>query len=289
LPTNNEAEEEEFAMRTMKRLLLGVGLLAVSAGVAAAAPAIVQTDLTLRSGPGPRYAPVATLPAGATVDVGGCTGRWCQVVYGDAEGYANRAYLGFGAAAVEPGYDEGYGTNYGYYDPGYTDDYGYYGDYGYPYGGVGIAFGGGYRHGRDYDHDRGDRRNRMGSVATNPSIASRNFVPRNGGMAPQGNANIRAGRNFTGQNPNSNHQNFNASRMSGTVGSGAPVARSTVGSGAPVARSTVGSGAPMARGTVGAGGPMGGGGGARIGGGGGGGGFGGHGGGGGGGGGHGHR
>jgi len=74
--------------KTMKRLMLGVGLLALSAGAAAAVPAVVQTDLNMRSGPGPRYAIVGALPAGATVDVGGCTGSWCQVAYGGEQGSA---------------------------------------------------------------------------------------------------------------------------------------------------------------------------------------------------------
>jgi len=65
-------------MHTMKRLLLGVGLVALSAGAAAAAPAVVDTGLNLRSGPGSQYPVVATMPAGATVDATQCGGGWCR-------------------------------------------------------------------------------------------------------------------------------------------------------------------------------------------------------------------
>jgi len=226
-------------MRMMKRLLLGVGLMAVSAGVTAAAPAVVQTDLTLRSGPGPRYAAIATLPAGTTVDVRTCTSRWCRVAFEGGQGFANRAYLAFGSAAVVPGYE--YGPDYGYYDPGYYgDDYAYYGDdgyYPYGYGGFGFAFRGGHRHGhwadRDHDHDRGNHHNRMSSFSpNNPSVTSRSFAPRNN-VAPQANHGIRSGQSFS-------RPNFSANRPSGTVGAGAPMAHNP----APMAHSTVGAGGP---------------------------------------------
>lgn len=198
-------------MNTIKRLMLGVGLLALSAGAAAAVPAVVQTDLNLRSGPGPRYAAVAALPAGATVDVGGCTGSWCVVNFEGAQGYANRAYLGMGSAAVEPGDDTyAYGWDNGDYDPGYYDDYGYYGDYGYGPA-FGFGFGGrGHRHDHDGHHDRGPR---VGT-AGNPGA----FAPRNGAaatFAPRTGATTQAGPQVrAGANMSVGHA------MSGTVGAG---------------------------------------------------------------------
>jgi Bacterial SH3 domain len=280
----NKLGKEEFEMRMMKRLLLGVGLLAVSAGIAAAAPAVVQTNLTLRAGPGPRYAPVATLPAGTTVDVGSCTGRWCQVAFEGGQGYANRAYLGIGSAAV----GDGYGPNYVYSDGGYYEPDYYYGDdsyYTYGVGGGGIWFGGGRRHFRDHDHQHGqwNRGQWDNRTRTSNFNGNQNFPQRSGAVIQQGNPQVRSGRSFSNQNvPRQNFSNQNVSRQnfSGqSFGGNRPSAPSaTVGAGASMSRSTVGSGAPMG----------GGGGGAKIGGGGGGG-FSGHAGGGGGGGHGGHR
>jgi uncharacterized protein YraI len=217
---------------TMKRLTLGVGLLALSAGAAAAVPAVVQTDLNLRSGPGPRFAAVAAMPAGATVDVGGCSGAWCAVNFDGAQGYANRAYLNIGSA-VGPGYGTyAYGTDDGYYDPGYYDDYGYYGDYGYGPGfGFGFGFGGRGRHFGDHDHDRGGR---VGSAGRPGS-----FSPRGGSQA-----------NFAAQpnagNPGSFGQRGggNLAPRGGAMAQGAP----QTGGG------TVGAGAPMGGGHFGGGG-----------------------------------
>lgn len=80
----------------LKHLSLAAGLLLASAGAAMASPAVVTNDLNLRSGPGTRYAVVATMPAGATVNVMNCGGAWCRVSWGDAVGFASRSYLGNG-------------------------------------------------------------------------------------------------------------------------------------------------------------------------------------------------
>lgn len=52
-------------MCMMKRLLLGVSFVALSAGAAMAAPAVVESSVNLRNGPGTEFAVIATLPAGA--------------------------------------------------------------------------------------------------------------------------------------------------------------------------------------------------------------------------------
>src|SRR5690242_10050339 len=95
-----------------KTAAAGVALL-LSAGAAAAAPATVSTDLNMRSGPGTQYGVVGTIPAGETVDVGGCTGSWCAVNFNGRTGYASANYLsggasvgGGGVVAVAPGYVE---------------------------------------------------------------------------------------------------------------------------------------------------------------------------------------
>jgi hypothetical protein len=136
-----------------RKFLLGAGLIALSATAAAAAPAVVRSDLNLRGGPGTQYAVVGSLPGGATVDVGSCSGSWCTVAYGGQQGYASRNYLDMGVAGgvVVPVP----GPSYGYVDPDYYDD-GYYGYGPGYYGGYGpgVTLGFGYRSGRDYDHRR---------------------------------------------------------------------------------------------------------------------------------------
>src|SRR5215813_3362196 len=97
-------------MKLMSKLTTSAGLLALSTGFAAAAPAVVQQDLNLRAGPGPDYEVLAAMPAGTTVDVMGCQASWCQVAFGGTTGWANRAYLGLGGGtvAVAPAYGETY-------------------------------------------------------------------------------------------------------------------------------------------------------------------------------------
>jgi uncharacterized protein YraI len=122
-------------MTFMSRLMTGAGLLALSTGFAAAAPATVRNDLNLRSGPGPDYDVIAAMPAGSTVNVMGCEASWCRVAFGDTVGFASRGYLGLGGpVAAAPGYDEDSYASGGY-SPGYTSG-GYSGTpaYGQSYG-----------------------------------------------------------------------------------------------------------------------------------------------------------
>jgi uncharacterized protein YraI len=135
---------------TLRTRLLGAGsALLLTAGAAAAAPAVVSTDLNMRSGPGTQYGVIGTIPGGATVDVDGCTGNWCAVNFNGRSGYASASYLqggasvGGGAVAVVPGYVD---------EPYYDDTY----DYGYSYGpSIGIYAGPRYRHGWRGGHWRG--------------------------------------------------------------------------------------------------------------------------------------
>jgi len=146
---------------TLRTRLLGAGsALLLTAGAAAAAPATVSTDLNMRSGPGTQYGVISTIPAGATVDVDGCTGSWCAVNFNGRAGYASASYLsggaslGGGAVAVVPEPYYGYGPDYAY------DDY----DYGYSYGpSIGFYAGPRYRYGW-----RGGWRGRPGGWAGRP-------------------------------------------------------------------------------------------------------------------------
>jgi hypothetical protein len=112
---------------TLKTILFGAAsALVLSAGAANAVPATAETSLNVRSGPGTQYEVVGSIPAGATVDVRGCTGSWCRVSFSGGSGYASRSYLamaeGGPAIAVAPGYAYDDGP---YYDDYYDDGYGY--------------------------------------------------------------------------------------------------------------------------------------------------------------------
>ncbi len=58
-------------------------------GAAMAAPAFLPHTVTMRAGPGGGFPPVARIPAGAGVDVHGCTEgwRWCDVNAGGLRGW----------------------------------------------------------------------------------------------------------------------------------------------------------------------------------------------------------
>src|SRR5882672_8589561 len=144
-------------MMLMKRMLTGAALVALSTGSAAAAPAVVEAGIDLRSGPGTQFAVVTVIPPGATVDVRGCDGRWCRVSFAGVAGFADRGYLRlagrFGAPAYGPAYAAyerpyAYDDDYAEYHAGYAPayGYGYAGDYAYYDGGyygprasVGVA------------------------------------------------------------------------------------------------------------------------------------------------------
>jgi hypothetical protein len=119
-------------------LLAAASALVLSAGIASAAPAVTQSAVNMRSGPGTQYPVVATLPGGATVDVGSCSGSWCTVNWNGRDGYVSAGYLQIagGPGVVAPGYYEepDYGVYAGsdYYDYG-PDFYGpgFYGPFGF--------------------------------------------------------------------------------------------------------------------------------------------------------------
>ena len=70
--------------------------LAAIPGIASArgVDAIVTTNLNLRTGPGTQYPPITTLPAGAGVDILGCTPyRWCNIAWGGLRGWVAGGYL----------------------------------------------------------------------------------------------------------------------------------------------------------------------------------------------------
>ena len=175
--------------------------LVLSAGVAAAAPAVVRADVNLRSGPGTGYAVFETIPGGATVDVLGCGGSWCRVAYAGETGYASRSYLALGGEAAVIEEDAGPpAVAYGY--PDYDESY-YYG-YGPSVGlGVGVYTGdtwrdGGWRYGRNFRYGGGIRYGRDGNSAGRGGWQAGRAnapVPQGGAANPA----VRAGENFGGR------------------------------------------------------------------------------------------
>ena len=114
-------------MTLKTKLLVAGAALMLSTGAALAVPATAQSDLNVRSGPGTQYPVVGSLQGGETVDVGSCTGSWCQVSFSGGSGYASQRYLAMGGGAPGPAVAA---TPYVYDD---EPDYGY-SDYGYGYG-----------------------------------------------------------------------------------------------------------------------------------------------------------
>ncbi len=76
--------------------ICAAGLLLLSTGIAAAAPARVETDLNVRAGEGAGFPVIAVMPAGTVIDARGCGDGWCYVAeYG---GFASAAYLNVAGA-----------------------------------------------------------------------------------------------------------------------------------------------------------------------------------------------
>jgi Bacterial SH3 domain len=78
-------------------------LIALSASYTQAAPALATSDVKLRQGPGTNYRIVGTLPGGSTVEVSGCRGRWCTIVWQGRRAYVTAASLAGGTAPGGPG------------------------------------------------------------------------------------------------------------------------------------------------------------------------------------------
>jgi len=91
-------------MRDAIRIVIGafVGLV-IATGTALASDARTATALNLREGPSTGYARIATMPAGARVDVRGWRDGWCGLIWYGHKGYASqRGLLLAHAEIVEP-------------------------------------------------------------------------------------------------------------------------------------------------------------------------------------------
>jgi Bacterial SH3 domain len=110
-----------YNMNTGKRLLLSGGIVALSTGWAAAAPAVVLDFLYLHSGPGFNFRAVDVIPPGGLVNARNCSVGWCQVKINGVIGYVDSRYLDFSAPPSIAPYGA-YSALYSYW----FNPYGYY-------------------------------------------------------------------------------------------------------------------------------------------------------------------
>jgi hypothetical protein len=116
-------------------------LMAVATAGASAAPGVVNTAVNLRQGPGTSTPIIGKIPAGSPVEVGTCSGEWCQATFQGVSGYVIATALAQGGApggpppgAPPPGYPPPPG--YAGPPPGYAGPPpGYAGPPPYPYPG----------------------------------------------------------------------------------------------------------------------------------------------------------
>jgi hypothetical protein len=136
-------------------------LVALSPVCASAAPGVVNTTVNLRQGPGTSTPIVGKIPAGSPIEVGTCSGEWCQATFQGMSGYVIATALAQGGApggpppgAQPPGYPPpppppGYAgpppPGYAGPPPGYAGPPPY--PYPYPGPGPGPYYGGAYYYG----------------------------------------------------------------------------------------------------------------------------------------------
>jgi hypothetical protein len=78
------------------------GLVALSPVCASAAPGVVNTTVNLRQGPGTSTPIVGKIPAGSQVEVGTCSGEWCQATFQGMSGYVIATALAQGGPPGGP-------------------------------------------------------------------------------------------------------------------------------------------------------------------------------------------
>lgn len=88
-----------FARTMLRAAFAAVAVMTAAVTAAAAYPASVTAHLNMRTGPGPRYPIIGTLPPGARVGVDRCASNWCWIRWGRLAGYVNNRYL----ASAYPG------------------------------------------------------------------------------------------------------------------------------------------------------------------------------------------
>lgn len=91
------------------RILIGFGVMILSASGALANPAYVATTVNLRAAPGTTNEIVAKIPGGSLVDASDCAEGWCAVNWQGKSGFAIQTALDLSGrvpprAAAAPGY-----------------------------------------------------------------------------------------------------------------------------------------------------------------------------------------
>lgn len=116
-----EKRKEMWLVRTW---IWSAAMLAISSGLAAAAPATLERSAKVHSGPGTKYQVVATLRRGTAVDVSGCSADWCEVAWRGRHGYVAQTRLAAGpgpaAVSVVPGPAYSVDNYPGFDYPGYA-------------------------------------------------------------------------------------------------------------------------------------------------------------------------
>jgi Bacterial SH3 domain len=77
-------------------------LVALAPVCASAAPGVVNTSVNLRQGPGTSTPIIGKIPAGSPVEVGTCSGEWCQATFEGMSGYVIASALAQGGAYGGP-------------------------------------------------------------------------------------------------------------------------------------------------------------------------------------------
>jgi len=159
----------------LRGVIGAAALWALSAGIATAAPGVIDRNTSVRSGPGTKYHVVARLRRGSVVDVSACSARWCAVAWRRGHGYVDRAALagtaaGVAVAPAAPAYYEDY--------PGFEEP-GYYVEPGYRYG-HGVYVPPSWRHSGRWWHRHGGSAGRPQS----PAGGTPAFRGQAGGVAP---------------------------------------------------------------------------------------------------------
>ena len=86
-------------MRSLLLSLVAMTALACATAPASAAQGTTTTGLSLRAGPASNTELLLTIPAGANVGVGTCSGGWCWVTWNSYSGYAPKSGLVIAASS----------------------------------------------------------------------------------------------------------------------------------------------------------------------------------------------
>ena len=96
--------QTKFAQIKFAQIAIGAAaLIGLSAPAVQAAPALATKNVNLRQGPGTSYPLITTIPGGSTVEVAGCQGGWCTVVWQGQTGYSIASSFDQGARAPPTG------------------------------------------------------------------------------------------------------------------------------------------------------------------------------------------